>query len=77
MLAETLTRPQLASLLGVSTGTVARWSKIGAIPGPIPGTKRWSRAAVIERLRNGEKSPAAVELSPYDEWMASRGQRAT
>jgi excisionase family DNA binding protein len=73
----TLSRTELARLLGVSPETVSRWAKARIIPGPLPGTRRYAREAVIDRLRYGAGPSHAVALSPFDAWMASRGQRQT
>lgn len=71
----TLTRAALGHILGVSPATVSRWVRTGAIPGPIPGTRRYSREAVFDRLRYGKLAAYTVQLSAFDQWMASRGQR--
>src|SRR5262245_27276058 len=71
----TLSRTALAQLLGVSPGTISRWVKVGVIPGPLPGTRRYAREAVIDRLRHGASVPHALPSSPFDQWMAARGQR--
>jgi excisionase family DNA binding protein len=67
------TKRQLAGLLGVSEPTVTNWVKKGIIPGVVPGTRRYCRAAVEAALQARNARPA--ETSPYDEWKRSRGQR--
>jgi hypothetical protein len=75
-LAATATRAELATFLGVGPSTISRWAKLGVIPGPLKGTRRYATAAVLDRLRHGSATdkPSAVE-SAFDKWVASRGQR--
>lgn len=47
------------------------WVKRGIVPGPIPGTRRWSRTAIEERLRGGV-SIGDSYLSPFEAWKAGR-----
>lgn len=64
-----LTRCEAAAMCRISVQTFDEWVRKEILPGPIPGTRRWSRLA-IERALAGETatSPAQVPLSPFEEW---------
>lgn len=52
MAALALTRDQAAELCGLTTAGFDSWVRRGIVPGPIKGTRRWSRAA-LERAVSG------------------------
>lgn len=54
-----ITRPQAAALCGLTPAGFDAWVKKGVVPGPIPGTRRWSKSA-IERALAGEEHPIKV-----------------
>lgn len=62
-----LTRPEAAAMCRVSVSGFDSWVRRGIIPGPIPGTRRWSRVAV-ERALAGEGSACGTEESHFDQW---------
>jgi predicted site-specific integrase-resolvase len=50
--ALTLSRDEAAELCGVSASGFDVWVRKGIVPGPVKGTRRWSRAA-LERALSG------------------------
>jgi hypothetical protein len=64
-----LTRPQAAAMCVISLGTFDSWVRKGILPGPIAGTRRWSRLA-IERALSGQltAASASTEDRPFAEW---------
>jgi hypothetical protein len=51
----------------VSVQTFDRWVREGILPGPIPGTRRWSRLG-IERALVGETARGEILVSPFEKW---------
>jgi predicted DNA-binding transcriptional regulator AlpA len=64
-----LTRPEAAKMCGISVQTFDAWVRKEILPGPIPGTRRWSRIA-IERKLAGDVVPSFAndQLSPFAQW---------
>jgi len=64
-----LTRPEAAEMCRISMQTFDAWVRKGILPGPIPGTRRWSRIA-IERALAGDvvASTADIWPSPFEQW---------
>jgi hypothetical protein len=52
-----LTREQAATLCGLTPSGFDSWVKRGVVPGPMKGTRRWSRAA-LERALAGTQAAA-------------------
>jgi len=71
-LGPTCTRAELAAFCGLSVATVSIWVSKGILPKPLPGTRRWSTQAVIERLGTREREEKG-RLSPYEQWARGRG----
>lgn len=46
----TLSRPQAAKMCGISVSTFDVWVRKGAVPGPIPLTRRWSRSGIVRAV---------------------------
>ena len=69
----TLTRPEAAALVGLTPSGFDSWVRQGILPKPLPGTHRWSRAA-IERALSGE--PEKAEEDPYLKWKAEQARAA-
>jgi hypothetical protein len=65
--ALSLCRNAAASLCGISVHTFDVWVRKGILPGPIPGTRRWSRASIEASLSRGEKA-ANPDSSPFQIW---------
>jgi hypothetical protein len=64
-----LTRPEAAEMCRISAQTFDSWVRKGILPGPIPGTRRWSRVAIERRLSGTVASPLANDqLSPFEQW---------
>lgn len=67
-----LTREQAASLCQLSPSGFDVWVRKGIVPGPVKGTRRWSRAALeralagVEKVGNGD-DPEAV----FADWLKS------
>jgi hypothetical protein len=66
-----LTRPEAAAMCRVSMSGFDSWVRRGIIPGPIPGTRRWSRIG-IERALAGEQPASGTEQSHFDQWKRER-----
>jgi hypothetical protein len=64
-----LTRPEGAKMCGISIKTFDTWVRKGILPGPIAGTRRWSRGAMERRLA-GEiaAQSTADQSSPFEQW---------
>lgn len=67
-----LARTEAANLLGISPSTFSAWVAVGILPGPVAGTKRWSRVQ-LERAASGLPwvPPDAPEKSAddaFDAW---------
>ena len=64
-----LTRPEATKMCGISVQTFDAWVRKEILPGPIPGTRRWSRIA-IEHALAGDMitSTVDVRLSPFEQW---------
>jgi len=64
-----LTRPEAAKMCRISVPTFDAWVRKEILPGPIPGTRRWSRIA-IEHALAGDivTSTGDVHLSPFEQW---------
>jgi hypothetical protein len=65
-----LTREQAAALCELSPSGFDVWVRKGIVPGPVKGTRRWSRAALERSLAGVEKvgnadDPEAV----FAEWL--------
>jgi hypothetical protein len=64
-----LTRREAAEMCRISVQTFDSWVRKGILPGPISGTRRWSRSAIERRLAGGVVASSANDpLSPFDEW---------
>lgn len=62
-----LTRCEAAKMCTISVQTFDSWVRKGVLPGPIPGTRRWSRYA-IERCLAGDAPSANDQPSPFEQW---------
>jgi hypothetical protein len=64
-----LSRHEAARLCGVSVHTFDTWVRKKILPGPIPGTRRWSRVSV-ERALAHERAVGSIgpDRSPFEEW---------
>jgi predicted DNA-binding transcriptional regulator AlpA len=64
-----LTRPEGAKMCGISVKTFDTWVRKGILPGPIAGTRRWSRGAMERRLA-GEIAVTSTtdQPSPFEQW---------
>jgi hypothetical protein len=66
-----LTRPKAAKLCNLTPAGFDAWVKKGIVPGPIPGTRRWSKLAIVRALA-GETNPIVVNPddpeSVYEDW---------
>jgi hypothetical protein len=65
-----LTRDQAAELCGLTPAGFDVWVRKGIVPGPVKGTRRWSRAA-LERALGGEIANDDAE-DAYRRWKESR-----
>jgi len=64
-----LTRPEAAKMCRISLQTFDSWVRKGILPGPIAGTRRWSRGAIERRLEGQTAAGSAAQhLSPFEQW---------
>jgi hypothetical protein len=64
-----LTRPDGAKMCGISVKTFDTWVRKGILPGPMAGTRRWSRRA-MERHLEGEIAARSTTDQPsaFEQW---------
>jgi len=65
-----LTRDEAAELCGLSPSGFDVWVRKGIVPGPVKGTRRWSRAA-LERSLGGEVAANDDAEDAYRRWKES------
>jgi len=64
-----LARPEAAEMCRISVQTFDSWVRKGVLPGPIPGTRRWSRVAIERSLAGGVVAKIATDHpSPFEQW---------
>jgi hypothetical protein len=64
-----LTRREAAKMCAISVHTFDSWVRKGILPGPIPGTRRWSRDAIHSRLTKEDVALLANDqLSAFERW---------
>jgi hypothetical protein len=64
-----LTRCEAAKMCRISVQTFDAWVRKEILPGPMPGTRRWSRSAIEQSLEGGVvKSFANDHFSPFEQW---------
>ncbi len=63
-----LTRTEAATLCKISTRTFDLWIRKEILPGPIPGTRRWSRVAIEQALMPRPMQSEDSQHSPFGEW---------
>jgi hypothetical protein len=53
----------------ISLATFSAWVRKGILPGPLPGTRRWSRLAIERALAQGSApAPELAPLSAFEQW---------
>jgi predicted DNA-binding transcriptional regulator AlpA len=64
-----LRRSEAAKMCSISVQTFDAWVRKGILPPPMPGTRRWSRAAIERHLAGdgGALSPSEAP-SPFEQW---------
>jgi predicted DNA-binding transcriptional regulator AlpA len=64
-----MTRREATKMCRISVQTFDAWVRKGILPGPIPGTRRWSRSAIEQHLGGViSASPANDQFSPFEQW---------
>jgi hypothetical protein len=64
-----LTRSEAAGLCRISLSTFDNWVRKGILPGPINGTRRWSRLAMEHALGGGlTEIASSKEISAFEGW---------
>jgi hypothetical protein len=64
-----LTRQQAADMCNICVSTLDRWVAQQILPGPISGTRRWSRDAIVRAVSgDGASITSHDDASPFDEW---------
>lgn len=64
-----LTRREAAQMRRISLQTFDLWVRKGILPGPIWGTRRWSRDVIERRLAGGVVDLLANnQPSPFEQW---------
>lgn len=67
-----LTREQAAELCGLAVTGFDSWVRRGIVPGPIKGTRRWSRAA-LERSLAGVRAEGDDAEAVFAQWLEKHG----
>jgi hypothetical protein len=64
-----MTRREAAKICRISVQTFDAWIRKGVLPGPIPGTRRWSRVT-IERALAGDMIASIADAghSAFEQW---------
>lgn len=66
----TVTRTEAASLCGLSPSGFDVWVRKGIVPGPVKGTRRWSRAALERALAGVERTGNADDPEAiFADWL--------
>jgi excisionase family DNA binding protein len=64
-----LTRQEAAELCRISVQTFDKWVRRGTLPGPIAGTRRWSRRDIERRLAGEIAAPPDLSpVSSFEQW---------
>jgi hypothetical protein len=64
-----LTRCEAAKMCRISVHTFDSWVRKGILPGPIIGTRRWSRSAIEQGLAGQVVALSANDqVSPFEQW---------
>lgn len=73
-----MSRSEAAAYCGITPSAFADWQRRGIMPGPLPGTRRWDRAAVDRALdkASGVQSVAPAETA-YQRWKREQNARAS
>lgn len=66
-----LTREQAAALCGLTPAGFDSWVRRGIVPGPVHGTRRWSRAE-LERALGGTAANDDDAEAAYRRWKEGR-----
>jgi hypothetical protein len=66
-----MSRGELMAYLAVRSTTLSRLIRAGSIPGPVPGLKRWDRAAVDAAL---DRLSGIAKHAPHDEFAARKAR---
>ncbi|MEM1046449.1 MAG: hypothetical protein AAGL24_09870 [Pseudomonadota bacterium] len=69
----TLSLGEAADFIGVSPATFRLWRGKGLVPAPLPGTRRWLRADIEDRLN--QKAGRTPKPAPAASAYARRRQR--
>ena len=71
-----LTRPQAAAYCGAAPSTFSMWVAAGIVPAAVPGTKRWDRQAIDDKL-DALRGIAANDNAetPLEKWRRERDAR--
>jgi predicted DNA-binding transcriptional regulator AlpA len=74
----TLTRPDAAALCGLSPSGFDAWVRKGIVPPAMPGTRRWSRAAIelaLARAHGAAWEEAPPALDAFQQWETEEAKR--
>ncbi len=71
-----ISRAEAAKYCGVSLQTFSRWVHAGIMPKALPGTARWDRRALDQRIDILSGVTASEQSSPLDTWRANRARRS-
>lgn len=69
-----LTRAQAAAMCGIALSTFSLWVTRGTMPPAVPGTRRWDKEAIGDKLDALRGPQAKQAVDPFEEW--ERGYRA-
>ncbi|MFD1744063.1 hypothetical protein ACFSE1_01180 [Rhizobium helianthi] len=70
-----LSRPQAAALCGIAPSTFSMWVRTHIMPPPIPGTRRWDKAAIEDKLNAiGGLAVNHNQEDEFDRWEREHGK---
>jgi hypothetical protein len=72
MVALTVTRVEAAELCHLSPSGFDVWVRKGIVPGPVAGTRRWSRAAIENAVNGKQHDNDDDPEDAYRRWKESR-----
>lgn len=65
-------RKDAAAYCGIAESTFSMWVATNKMPPALPGTRRWDKAAIDDKL-DALRGVAANE-DPYQKWMRENGE---
>lgn len=66
-----LTRQQAANYCSLTPSGFSDWMRKGLVPGPLPSTSRWDKAAIDARFDALSSLEQAEAPDVFDKWVAT------